>query len=62
MGKWFLKLYVTSPPDKGQANKQVIEMLAKYFKVPKSTVELISGESSRVKAIRLPASITFPQV
>ncbi len=45
-----LKLKVHSPPADGAANKACQEFLAKRFKVPKSSVVLKSGASSREKA------------
>lgn len=39
---------VTSPPEKGKANKEVIKILSKYFN---SKVRIISGEKNREKFI-----------
>jgi len=47
------KVYVTAPPEDGKANKKVIELLAEYFKVPKSQVRIIKGEISRNKIIEI---------
>ncbi len=60
-GQQALRIYVTSPPDKGKANKEVIELLSKYFKVPKSTLEIISGETSRNKIVKVPLSAHLPE-
>lgn len=40
---------VSAPPEDGKANKEVIEMLADYFDVPRSKIALKSGASSRQK-------------
>ena len=48
-----LKLAVTSPPVDGEANAAVIELLAKHLGVAKGTVEVIAGQSSRRKTIRI---------
>jgi uncharacterized protein YggU (UPF0235/DUF167 family) len=37
----------------GAANKMCIQYLAKFLKVPKSTIEIISGHSSRTKRLLL---------
>ena len=42
---------VTEPPIEGRANKEVIEILADYFKVSKSKVSIIKGETGRIKMI-----------
>lgn len=44
-----LHVYVKEPPIEGKANNAVVESLANYFKVPKSTVRLISGAKSKNK-------------
>lgn len=48
-----LKVYVTSPPTGGEANKSVIELLSKKLKHPKSKIVLISGEKSRAKKFQI---------
>jgi uncharacterized protein (TIGR00251 family) len=48
-----LKVRLTSPPVDGAANKLCREFLADVFKVPKSSVEIISGETSRHKRVRI---------
>ena len=44
-----LKVCVTQSPEKGKANKAVIELMAKSFKLRKSQIELLSGETSHKK-------------
>jgi uncharacterized protein (TIGR00251 family) len=51
-----LKIRLTSPPVDGAANKLCREFLADLFKVPKSAVEIISGETSRHKRVKISAS------
>lgn len=48
-----LKIAVQAPPVEGRANEALIAFLAKTFDVPKSSVELLSGESSRSKVFLL---------
>lgn len=48
-----LKIAVQAQPLEGRANEALIEYLAKLFDLPKSAVELISGESSRSKVFLL---------
>ncbi|MDH4028392.1 MAG: DUF167 domain-containing protein [Nitrospirota bacterium] len=48
-----LKVRLTSPPVEGRANKELIEVLAKEFGIPKKDIEIISGESSKRKIVRL---------
>ena len=47
------KLSLTSPPVEGRANEAVIEFFAEFFKVPRSSISIASGERSRNKVIRV---------
>ena len=40
---------LTSPPDKGKANKQLVEVLAKHFGVKKAKVKILKGKTSHNK-------------
>ena len=48
-----LKIKLTAPPVDGAANNMCIKYLAKYLKIPKSSIEIISGHSSRTKRLHL---------
>lgn len=48
-----LKIKVTAPPVDDAANKMCVQYLAKWFKVPKSSIEIISGHTSRTKRLLL---------
>ena len=48
-----LKVAVTAPPDKGKANKAVVELLANKLGVPKSNIELVTGSTSRDKTFAI---------
>jgi hypothetical protein len=48
-----IKLSLTSPPVEGRANQACIEFFADFFKVPRSSVTIAAGESSRNKVVRV---------
>jgi len=48
-----LRLALTAPPVEGQANRQVINFLAKLFRIPKSAITIIAGEQGRTKRLRV---------
>jgi uncharacterized protein len=48
-----LKISLTAPPVDGRANEACIEFLAKLLKVPRSSVTIASGHTSRNKVIRV---------
>lgn len=49
----YLRWGLSSAPVEGQANKELVKSIAKYFKGKKSQVRILSGESSRKKLILL---------
>ncbi|PYX70554.1 MAG: YggU family protein [Acidobacteria bacterium] len=48
-----LKVSLTTPPVEGRANEACIEFFAKLLKVPRSSVTIASGQTSRNKVIRV---------
>ena len=52
-GEMLLKARVTAAPEKGKANKALIELLAKSLKLPKSSMSVISGDTARKKILRI---------
>ena len=48
-----VKVRVAAVPDKGKANEELRAVLAEWFHVPKSNVELLSGETSHRKRLRV---------
>jgi uncharacterized protein (TIGR00251 family) len=48
-----LKVALTAPPVDGKANEACIEFFAKLLKVPRSSVSIAAGQTSRNKVIRV---------
>jgi len=48
-----LKVSLAAPPIDGRANEACIEFFAKLLKVPRSSVTIASGQTSRNKIIRV---------
>ncbi len=46
-----VKVKITAQPIENKANKALIEFLSKNFKVPKSSIEIVKGETSKEKTI-----------
>lgn len=44
---------VMSPPEKGKANEEVIRKIAAYFHVPRPSVKIVTGASSRRKIVKV---------
>jgi len=48
-----LKIRLTAPPVEGKANKALIDFLADWLGVKKSQVEIVSGQLSKIKIIKV---------
>jgi len=52
-----LKVYLTKPASDGQANIQLIELLAEHFKIKKYQIRIKSGDKSRIKKVEINADL-----
>lgn len=48
-----LKIKLTTPPVDGKANEEMIKLLAKHFKVSKSSIEILKGKTSKNKVVEI---------
>ncbi len=48
-----LKVSLTAPPVEGRANDACIQFLAEFLKVPRVSITITAGQSSRNKRIRV---------
>lgn len=48
-----LKVKLNAPPVDGAANAELIKLLAKEFDVPRSQVEILSGNTSKSKQVKI---------
>lgn len=46
-----IKIKITAQPIDGKANKALIEFLSKNFKIPKTSIKILKGETSKEKTI-----------
>ena len=46
-----IKIKITAQPVEGKANKALIEFLSKQFKIPKTSIKIVKGETSKDKTI-----------
>jgi uncharacterized protein (TIGR00251 family) len=51
---------VKAPPKKGEANKEVLELIAQLFDVPSNQVNILSGATSSTKRVEV-SCITIEQ-
>jgi uncharacterized protein (TIGR00251 family) len=52
-----LKVRIAATPEDGKANEELRSFLGKILGLPKKDIVLVSGEKSRLKTLRLPASV-----
>ena len=46
-----IKIKITAQPVEGKANKALVEFLSKQFKIPKTSVQIVKGETSKEKTV-----------
>lgn len=52
-----LVVYIREPATEGKANNALIELLADFFDVPKTSIEILRGHKSRNKVIEVEGMI-----
>ncbi|NPA29482.1 MAG: YggU family protein [Epsilonproteobacteria bacterium] len=57
-----LKIHIKAPAVEGAANKELVKFLSKQFKVPKSAIVFVSGETAKRKRLRLPRTERLEQL
>ena len=48
-----IEVGVTANPEEGKANKEVLQKIARHFKVPLSHVNIVLGKTSRKKIVEI---------
>jgi len=56
-----IKVKVTAQPIENKANKAMIELLSKKFKVPKSNIEIVRGATAKEKTLLIKSVDTEKQ-
>ena len=58
-GQEFLKVAVVSVPEKGKANKELLNFIAKVFSIAKSQCRIVGGELDRYKKVEIKGNQVF---
>jgi len=53
LSEYEFEVYTNQPPEKNKANQAVVELLAGYFDVPKGSISILAGHSSRSKIVEV---------
>ena len=57
-GQDYLKVNLTSVPEKGKANSELIKLLSKTLQISKSSFSIINGETDRYKKLLIETEIS----
>ncbi len=57
----WVRIRLQAPPVDGKANAALINFLAKTFSVPKRSIEILSGDTSRLKRVKI-TGVTAEQI
>tara|TARA_R110002072_G_scaffold46410_8_gene128474 strand:- start:359 stop:631 length:273 start_codon:yes stop_codon:yes gene_type:complete len=60
-GERVLKVQVTAIPEKGKANAALIKLLSKEWKISKSAIKIIRGETNNIKILAIDTDINIIQ-
>lgn len=53
MGGEALKVRIQAPPVEGKANAYLVKFLSRHWKIPRTNIEILSGETARNKRLRI---------
>jgi uncharacterized protein (TIGR00251 family) len=56
-----IKIRIAAPPVDGKANTALIKFLARYFATAAQAVDIVSGQHSRRKRIRVRGPLSLPK-
>ena len=48
-----VRVKLTAPPVEGEANRALIQFVARSVRVPRRDIEIVSGQKSRKKTVRI---------
>lgn len=48
-----LRVRIAAPPVAGAANRELIKVLAKSFRLPQNAIEIVAGANSKSKTVRI---------
>lgn len=61
-GSFWLRVKITTAPEDGKANKALIALLSKNWKISKSQFEILSGETARKKCLLIRGLRSAPEL
>ena len=56
-----IKCYLTSAPERGKANAELIKYLSKQLKIPQKNITIVRGATSRTKELKIDGELEIDQ-
>lgn len=56
-----LKCFLKSAPERGKANMELMKLVAQRLKIPQYQVQLISGQTTRLKVLRIFTLLSYEE-
>lgn len=47
------KAKLTSAPEKGKANEELLKLLSEYLQIPRTRLKMVRGQTARIKLIEV---------
>jgi uncharacterized protein (TIGR00251 family) len=57
-----LKCYLKSAPEKGQANSELMRLVAQALRIPQTDIQIVAGATQRLKKLKIAADISREQL
>jgi hypothetical protein len=57
-----IKCFLKEPPEKGEANKELIASLARILSCSRDDIEILSGKTSRKKKVKINSSLSYQEL
>jgi uncharacterized protein (TIGR00251 family) len=54
-----IKVYLTSQPERGRANKELIKFLARVLCIPQQAIAILKGDTARTKKLLIEGQYTY---
>lgn len=54
-----VEIAIHAPPKEGKANGELIRFLSEKLNIPKSSIEIVSGQMAKLKRVKIPENVSL---
>lgn len=54
-----VEIAIHAPPKEGKANGELIRFLSEKLNIPKSSIEIVSGQMAKLKRVEIPGNVSL---